>query len=854
MLLGRPGLELRFTPDPRGCQRPPPSETDLRGPTADPRVHLCPAVTARPAKGLPRAWPVSARTLVVRPVRDLSWALAGLALLAGVGLFLSARLEAPLPTLVLLDRHGYFLGEVGGSEARGNGYWPLEGLPPRVVAATLAAEDRRFWTHPGVDPLAVGRALWQNLRHATRVSGASTLAMQVARLQNPAPRTYRAKLREALVALALTGRHGREAVLAHYLRLAPYGNQVHGIAAAARRYFDKPVEDLGWAEVALLAAIPQAPGRLNPLTPQGRQRAGQRAGRILARLREAGELPASEHALAVEQLRALAPRPPPRRPAATLHALFSLPGELAAAGVAGQAVVTTLDLDLQQDLARLAGEAVASWAGQGAANVAVMVVDLPTREVLAALGSVDYFDGRRSGAVDFTRVPRSPGSTLKPFLYALALERGLITPATVLDDLPGVAPVQNADGRFLGPLLPRVALANSRNVPAVDLLRRVGLDTAFAFLQDLGLHSGTAPPRRYGLGLAVGGMPVSLAQLATAYGALAGDGRLGRLRWQRGEPNEASRRVLSEATARRLTLMLADPQARLPTFPRMGHLEYPFPVAVKTGTSSFWHDAWAVAWSRRYLVVAWVGRPDGRAMEGLGGYASASLARQVLHRLQPQDTDGLGEIGFPPPREHQPVRVCALTGRRATPACEQVLVEYFAPGEAPLEPCQAHQRLAVDARDGLLATSRTPGEFLDVRTFLDLGPRYAGWQAGRGYPPPPRDLSPLGAGAAADGWTLTVTGAAQPATPVRPRVRITSPAPGLRVVRDPEAPASAGIALSAVVDPPVEQVVWYVDGQPYRVAERPYTVRWALAPGVHVIQARLPFLEASSEPVRVTVY
>ena len=169
-----------------------------------------------------------------------------------------SRLVAPDPSFLVRDRQGRFLAEIGG-DGGAFGYWPVEKLPPRVVAATLALEDRRFWGHAGVDSLAVGRALLQNLRGGRRVSGASTLAMQVARMQHRGSRTYVRKALEALTALVMTGLHGREAVLAHYLRVVPYGNRIHGIAYAARRYLDKPVEDLSWAETAFLAAIPQAP-------------------------------------------------------------------------------------------------------------------------------------------------------------------------------------------------------------------------------------------------------------------------------------------------------------------------------------------------------------------------------------------------------------------------------------------------------------------------------------------------------------------------------------------------------------------------------------------------------------------
>src|SRR5262245_19791311 len=213
-------------------------------------------------------------------------AIAALTLTAGLFAwgYWSAELVAPAPTPLLLDRHGEFLAQVAAPDGRGYGYWPVEDLPPRVVAAALSLEDRRFWSHPGVDPVAILRALWQNLASGERVSGASTLAMQVARMQDPGPRTYYRKAREAVTALFLTVRYGREAVLSQYLRLVPYGNDVHGIAYAARLYFDKPVADLSWAEIAFLAAIPQAPSRMNPLSPRQRDFAIARGHRILAAL------------------------------------------------------------------------------------------------------------------------------------------------------------------------------------------------------------------------------------------------------------------------------------------------------------------------------------------------------------------------------------------------------------------------------------------------------------------------------------------------------------------------------------------------------------------------------------------
>ncbi len=856
-------------------------------------------------------------------LRALLWTLAAagiacplLALYVGCLATVRAHLAAPAPSLLLLDRQGRFLGELpGGSPpssrsrtahlARGGvgdaeeglGYWPVPVLPPRVVAATLALEDRRFGSHPGVDPLAVARALLQNLRTRGRVSGASTLAMQVARMQSPGARGYLRKVTEAATAVFLTERYGSREVLRQYLRIVPYGNRIHGIAYAARSYFDKPVEDLSWAEIAFLSALPQAPARMNPFSPAGRDRAVRRGERVLAELAARRVLSPSEYALARGQLAALRIPYREHRPAEALHALLHLrtllaPGGApaaeigtpaaeimapgAAATAAGPVLRTTLDLDLQRDASAMTWRALREWRDRGAGNASLIVLDLARHEVLAWVGSAAYFDAEDHGAIDYARVRRSAGSTLKPFLYGLALERGVIGPATLMDDLErGPGGVANADDTFMGPLLPRVALANSRNVPAVLLLGRVGLDQGFGLFRELGLTDGAVPARHYGLGMAIGGLPVTLEELARAYLTLAGDGRLpARLRWLRDQPEPAPRRIFAEDTARQVTLFLADPQARLPSFPRMGATEYRFPVAVKTGTSTNYHDAWAVAYSTRYLAAAWVGHPGFRAMNQLSGYLSAAdLVRRVLLRLHGEQGDGLEDLSFPPPRGYQPVRVCALSGHRATAACDRVFLEWFRPGEEPTDDCEAHQQRAVDRRDGLLATAATPPAAIEVRTFVELPPRYAAWQAAAGLPRPPDAASQLTlpavahVGAAGAAISAAAAGAAgpKPASAWPPggrvalaggptRLRITSPENGARLLRDPETPAALNtVALRAVVDPPVNEVVWYVDGLPVATAAYPYTARWRLQPGEHTFQVRLGSGASASRRVEVTV-
>ncbi len=789
-----------------------------------------------------------------------------------------STLVAPAPTLLVRDRAGRFVGELAD---RANpkderlGFWEVDELPERVVAATLAIEDRRFWLHPGVDPLAILRALKQNLTSEERVSGASTLAMQVARLQHPGERGYLRKALEAATAWLSTGRYGRGEVLRHYLRIVPYGHRIHGIAYAARRYLDKPVADLSWAEIAFLAAIPQSPSRMDPYQPAGRLRAIRRGREILARLGARGALSAVDLAAANAEIDHLALPWKGERAEAALHALLHydtlVPAEIRRKR---PLVTSTLDLDLQREVEALAWRTVREASDRGAGNAAVMVVDRERWEVVAAVSSTGYFDADRAGAIDYLRLERSPGSALKPFLFAQALERGTITPTTILDDLePGPSGILNSDARFLGPMLPRVALANSRNVPAVALLAKLGLDEAYGFLAELGLHHHERPAKRFGLGLAIGSLPVTLERLVTAYTTLAGDGTLHELTWfddrtavDPASPPAAGQRLLAEETARLVTLFLADPQARLPTFPRMGFSEYPFAVAVKTGTSSRYRDAWTVAWSKRYLVGVWVGHPDERPMTALSGYrVAARLAQGVIEHLHGADMDGLAGLDFPAPRGYRSVRLCALSGARATAACDRVVLEWL-PGIEPggtndksdeseaLGECIVHRRLAIDRRSDQVATAATPAQFVEVRTFVDLPPRYARWLASSSV-----NSTPEG-GEAGEGAEGGDTFAAQaPAPPMLagmglPMIEITSPETGLRLLLDPETPAAQNtLALTAVVEPAASQLVWYVDGRPFRTVEPPFDLRWPLVPGVHTFQARIPFSAARSRAVTVIV-
>ena len=680
---------------------------------------------------------MNARRIMVR-VSRLRWkrwgALSALVIVSATAWFIWHRstFVDPRPTAILSDRHGAFLGQIG----RGNdgyGYWPVDRVPDRVSAAILALEDHRFWEHGGIDPVAVARAIRSNLRESRRVSGASTLAMQVARMQHPAARGYFAKAIEMATAVTMTARYGREAILQQYLRLVPFGQNSHGIAHAARWYFDKPVDDLSWAEIALLSAIPQSPAAMNPATENGRARAVERGHRALARLHAQGVLNDDEYAHAESDIDRLVIQKHPTRPRDALH-LVLMTEALTADYPKLEQVRSTVDLAMEERVTELARKRLDALRAQGAEQMAVMVIDPQSAEVLAMVGSSRYA-AADAGMIDYAVRSRSPGSTLKPFIYAQALERGDIAPSTILiDDPDNGTGIDNADRRFLGPLLPRQALGNSRNVPAAKLIRVSGLTQTHWFLGNLGLHDGNRPAERYGLTLAVGGLPTGLDRLVTAYGALANDGMLKPLKWYEGQDLPEPRRVLSTQTAREITAFLADPMARLPSFARMGSTEYPFPVAVKTGTSQGYRDAWVIAYSERYLVGVWIGRPDGQPMAGLSGATSAAMvAHDILIDLHGADSDGLADGEFRRPAGLRSVPLCAETGKVSDGHCDHVLTEFVpaAPAASPLQPATlfapppaAHPRIATPNNHAtFIRNPEMPAslQFLPLRIGPDAG-------------------------------------------------------------------------------------------------------------------------------------
>jgi penicillin-binding protein 1C len=754
-------------------------------------------------------------------------------------------LVAYAPSRLILDRRGTYLGEVPGEEGE-LGYWPVPYvLPERIVQATLVTEDRHFYEHPGVYLPSVGRALVQNARNLRVISGASTLAMQVARMQTPGRRSLGSKAREAVEALLLVRRHGHEKVLRQYLMIAPYGNRVHGAVRAARLYFDKPVEDLSWAQAAFLAGLPQMPGRMNPYTEGGLRRALKRSHRILRALHARGLLSREELEQALQADLGLVPRPR-RRPEA-LHAVLEW-SELARARPEPISTAT-LDLEIQSKVAHILQGNLAHLGGAGAGNTAALVVDTATGDLLAYVGSRDFFDEEHRGAIDFVKQRRSPGSTLKPFVFGLALEKGVLTAATELADTPmdlqldtGRAWLpENVNHTFLGPMLAREALGNSRNIPALRVLAAVGVEPALRFFEKAGVEGISYDPNRYGLGLAVGNLHVTLEELTELYLVLANDGETRSLRRFADEPRVAGRRLMTREAVQLVRHMLADPLARRPTFQAGSALDYPYAVAVKTGTSQGYRDAWTVAFSDRLLVAVWVGNHDWRRMNGVGGLGGAAGAvHQIMDAVMPQWRPHRPVLeSFPPPTGAVAVDVCPLSGRLSGPECPHRKSEWFVPGTAPTQGCPFHARVRVDRRSGLLAGPGCPEQEVVTRVMLALPEEYAQWARRQRL-----DIAPLGE---------------SPLCPSRlealePKVAIREPRGMVRLLYDPDTPAQAStLRLEAEVTPSTEPIVWMVDGVPVATVGYPHEFRWSVQPGQHTITAAMVHRPLVSQPVTVVV-
>lgn len=645
-------------------------------------------------------------------------------------------------SLRIYDRRNFLLRECL-NDGEGHASWKsLKEISPVMVQATIAVEDRRFFSHPGIDPLAVVRAIRDNLRALSFRSGGSTLTQQVIRNVYHQSRTIPHKVLELWYAVRLEGMFSKDEILEQYLNRAPYGNQLVGVEAAAQSYFGKPSRDLSLAEAAFLAGLPNSPSALNPRRNLEPALARQRS--VLRRMLDQSLIPQEEFERAAGQ---------PLRindAEASLHAAHVTDMILARFQTIPSVaeVHTTIDYPLQRHIQLLLQSHVRSLRSRNVTNAAAAVIDNSTGEIRALVGSVDYFDEAHSGQVNGALALRQPGSSIKPLMYALALEQGF-SAADILADIPTAIPdhegeyvPENYDRKFHGPVRLRSALACSYNVPAVRVLREVGTELFLRRLQLAGISTLTQPADFYGFGLTLGNGEVTLLELTNAYSVIANHGvwrpallvasatsvRGDTVASEAGEWGmRPQHRAYDEKSAFIITDILSDPVARRPAFGSW--FRFPFPCAVKTGTTKDYRDNWTLGYTTMYTVGIWVGNFDGSVMHGVSGVTGAGqIFSDVMNLLHSGPAAELPpEFRVPDGMEQK--TVCSVSGKLPGSSCKRTVREWFIQGQGPTKTCDVHKTFRIRLSTGASET----------KTFEVYGPEYQEWAASMRIPLPPPD-------------------------------------------------------------------------------------------------------------------
>ena len=701
---------------------------------------------------------------------------------------------------IVLDRQGEMLRLSLAADQKYRLRLRLDDIPPEAVATVLRYEDRHFRLHPGINPLSLCRAALTMLTGGRRMGG-STITMQTARLiwhlETGSPGD---KLKQMLLALLLEYHWSKNQILEAYFNLAPYGGNVEGLEAAARIYFHKPASRLTPEEVLALTPVPQHPAQRRPAADNPRFTAAMR--RLHRLWFHDGEL---------APLRVHAPAELPFEAPHVCAELLSRPGP--------DSVTTTLDLRLQRKVERALRGFAEQNAAYGLNNAAALLLHWPSMEVRALAGSANFDNAAIDGQVDGTRARRSPGSTLKPFIYALALDQGLIYPRTLLLDTPrsfsGYDP-ENFDGGFRGPIAAADALRASRNVPALALASRLAAPGLYGFLRTAGVQF-AENEEHYGLSLVLGGAETSMRELAQLYAMLANKGVLRPLRLVRNEPAAQEPRPLLSPEAALVTLnMLEHPGLSVRT--RQGRR---LPLRLKTGTSNGFRDAWSAGVFGPYVLLVWTGNFDNSPNPLLvGGRVAAPLLQRMAADIAASENlddplqlpvPGLNVVRLP---------VCADTGDLDTSLCRDTVETWFIPGVSPIRPTGIYRTILVDTRTGLRACSpEDPHVEMRIQEFWpsELAAMFAAAGIAK-TPPPPLDprCSPEG----------TLPGAA----PV-----ILRPKAGLIYHLRPEAPRRT-LLLQAHADAGIRTLHWFADGRLIGRSAPGETLEWETGPGTYLLR------------------
>jgi penicillin-binding protein 1C len=707
------------------------------------------------------------------------------------------------------DRNGNVLRVTLTADQKYRIWTPLKEISPSLIDATVRFEDKYYGKHPGINPVPLVRAAWNLAVSGHTRAGASTITMQLARLRyHLRTRTIAGKLRQIIYALELERHYSKAQILEAYLNLAPYGRNIEGVGAASEIYFSKTAARISGPEAVALSVIPQSPTRraLNMGRENERLTSAQQRWYSRAREQETPGLTFRAEARLRPQLTA------PHFVQRILESRTS-----------GSEMRTTLDLSLQQTLEKRLADYIAQNHERGIENAAALLIDFQTMEVLAQIGSSDFSKPEIQGQVDGTRRPRSPGSTLKPFVYALALDQGRIHPLSLLKDAPrsfGDYNPENFDRDFLGPIRASDALARSRNVPAVTLASELAHPTFYEFLRSADV-SLPKPASFYGLSLPLGGAEVTMEDLVRLYAALANGGRL-----------QPLRRFVNEPPTK-TNVRLVSPEAAFLTLDMLGKIPRPgmtdadstrySQVFWKTGTSHGFRDAWSVAVFDHYVLAVWIGNFDGKRNSAfIGRTAAAPLLFQMIDGLR-ANRPSRSEPHLPAPGLNlKRVEFCSVSGQLPTASCPHRSESWFIPGISPIANCDVHREILVDATTSLRVAQDDGTRILKREVYefwpSDLLALFERAGVPRKLPPP---FLPT-----MDNELLARGGHA-------PKINL----PANEMTLSQNSANTAGIPLRAETESGVRKLYWFADKTFLGTCDAHQVLCWKPTPGIYQLTA-----------------
>jgi penicillin-binding protein 1C len=754
------------------------------------------------------------------------------------------------PSIRITDRNGRLLYEALGENGGRHIPLPADQIPECFIQATVATEDARFFDHPGVDGVGILRAIWINLQGGETLAGGSTITQQVARnlLLNEEERTQitiRRKLREAYLAWRLTQEYEKEEILAFYLNESNYGSLAYGIEAAAQTYFSHPAKDLTVAECALIAGLPQAPALYNPFV--NFESAKERQEIVLGLMANEGYLTEEEALLATKQPIILTSAAYPfEAPHFVIWVLGQFDALISESPKSEALTIrTTLDLDWQHlgetaikhQLDKLAN--TPDGLGHNVNSAALVAIDPNTGQILTMIGSPDYENTQIEGAVNMALAARQPGSALKPFIYALAFSNPKGPPwtaGTSILDVQTSFVTQNGesyvpanyDQSFNGPISARVALASSLNIPAVLALDHVGLENFFQFLQLFGLDD-FGNPGEYDLSIALGGGEVRLLDLTAAYSVFANRGQwtppyaildittyTGQVLYT--HQSEEPKQIIDERIAWLISDILNDNEARSLGFGLNSILRLDRPAAVKTGTTSNFHDNWTIGFTPQLVVGVWAGNADYQPMRKVSGVSGAA---PIWHSFIRSALADQPESWYPAPEDMVQTEICTNSGLLPGSDCPYHSLEWYIEGTQPRTIDTLYHRVVIDADTGLLANETTPVERQVERLSMDLPPAAHPWA---------RQHNIL--------IYSELTGANLSLQLNQAPISVVSPASHSKYIISTSIPiASQKLHFEASSNLPLKQMTFLLDGIVLAILEdKPYSIWWHLEPGEHTLR------------------